>query len=237
MTFSFSAQKRGKEDVGALRAERKLPGVLYGPETKPVSIMADYRIFEKLYDSAGESSLIDLTIDGVQGEATKVLIQDVQYDPVKRVMTHFDLRQINMNKEMEVAVELNFVGEAPAVKSLGGTLIKAVERLNVKCLPKDLVGSIEIDLNSLKTFDDSIRLKDLKLPAGIACVDNPEMMIAKAQAPLTEEQLKALEEQGQKGVESVEAVEKKVKEGEEEEAAAGAEGAKPEAKKEEKKKE
>ncbi len=234
MTFSFSVQKRGKEDVVALRAEHKLPGVLYGPEIKSVSIMADQRIFEKLYNSAGEASLIDLTVD--DGKPAKVLIQDVQYDPVKRMMTHFDLRQINMNKEMEVMVELNFVGEAPAVKALGGTLVKPAEGLNVRCLPKDLVSEITVDLNVLKTFEDIIRLKDLAVPVGLKLMDNPEMAIAKVQAPLTEDQLKALEEEGKKGVEAVEKVEKKVKEGDEEEVA-GAEGAKPEAKKEEKKEE
>lgn len=247
MTFSFSAQKRGKEDVSALRAERKLPGVLYGPEIKPVSVMADHRIFEKLYNSAGEASLIDLTVEdglsaGAHGKPIKVLIQDVQYDPVKRVMTHFDLRQINMSKEMEVTVELNFVGEAPAVKALGGTLVKPVEGLKVKCLPNDLVSEITVDLSVLKTFDNIIRLKDLAAPSGLKLMDNPEMAIAKVQAPLTEEQIKAMEEEGKKGVEVVEQVEKKVKEGEVEEAAAAAvEGAKtetkPEAKKEEKKKE
>ena len=210
MTFSFSAQKRGKEDVVALRAEHKLPGVLYGPEIKSVSIMADQRIFEKLYNSAGEASLIDLTVD--DGKPAKVLIQDVQYDPVKRVMTHFDLRQINMNKEMEVMVELNFVGEAPAVKALGGTLVKPAEGLNIRCLPKDLISEITVDLNVLKTFEDIIRLKDLAVPAGLKLLDNPEMAIAKVQAPLTEDQLKAMEEEGKKGVEAVEKVEKKVKE-------------------------
>lgn len=239
MTFSFSVQKRGKEDINALRAEHKLPGVLYGPEIKSISVVADQRIFEKLYNTAGESSLIDLTIDGdksstgAQSKPAKVLIQDVQYDPVKRVMTHFDLRQINMSKEMEVTVELNFVGEAPAVKELGGTLVKTVEGLKVKCLPQDLVSEIEINLDVLKTFDDIIRLKDLSIPAGLKVMDNPEMAIAKVQAPLTEEQLKAMEEEGKKGVEAVEQVEKKVKEGEEE--GAGEEGDKPEAKKEEKK--
>lgn len=236
MTFSFSAQKRGKEDVVALRAEHKLPGVLYGPEIKPVSIMADSRIFEKLYNSAGEASLIDLTVD--QGKPVKVLIQDVQYDPVKRMMTHFDLRQINMNKEMEVMVELNFVGEAPAVKALGGTLVKPAEGLNIRCLPKDLVSEITVDLNVLKTFEDIIRLKDLAVPAGLKLLDNPEMAIAKVQAPLTEEQLKAMEEEGKKGVEAVEKVEKKVKEGEEPDSASdeATPGKGEDVKKEEKKK-
>jgi len=214
MTFNYSVTKRGAKDAEFIRASGGLPGVLYGVGREPVSISADYNSFIKLYDGAGESSLIDLSLEG-EKTAVKVLVQDVQYDPVKRKMIHFDLRQIDMNKEMEVAVELNFVNEAPAVKELGGTLVKTVETLNVRCLPKDLVSSFDVDLSVLKTFDDIVRLKDLVLPAGMVALDNPEMAVAKVLAPLTEDQLKAMEEEGKKGVEAVEQVEKKVKDDEE----------------------
>ena len=231
MTFNFTVLKRGKGEAEALRQTGVVPGVIYGPGTEPISVSAEYTKFAKLYDAAGESSLIDLTIEGAT-DSFKALVQDLQYDPVSRKMIHFDMRRIDMNKEMEVMVELNFVGEAPAVKSLGGTLVKTVEGVNVHCLPKDLVSEITIDLSILKTFDDIVRLKDLIVPAGIKFIDNPEMAIVKVQAPLTEDQIKAMEEEGKKGVEAVEKVEKKV---EEEVVEEGAEGAKPEAKKEEKK--
>ena|SRR3989339_1576239 len=234
MTFTFTVSKRAEGEAEALRLKNMVPGVLYGPGTKPISIVADYNSFAKLYNTAGESSLIDLTIDG-EKNTIKTLVQDIQYDPVKRTMIHFDLRRIDMNKEMEVVVELHFINEAPAVKELGGTLVKTVEGLKVRCLPKDLISEINIDMSVLKTFDDIIRLKDLVVPAGLKFMENPEMAIAKVQAPLTEEQIKAMEEEGKKGVEVIEQVEKKVKE--EEVAEEGAEGAKPDAKKEEKKKE
>lgn len=234
MTFTFTVLKRGKGEPEVLRQTGVVPGVIYGPGTEPISVSAEYTKLAKLYDSAGESSLIDLTIEGGK-DSFKALVQDLQYDPVSRKMIHFDMRRIDMNKEMEVMVELNFVGEAPAVKSLGGTLVKTVEGVNVRCLPKDLVSGITIDLGVLKTFDDIVRLKDLVVPAGIKFIDNPEMAITKVQAPLTEEQIKAMEEEGKKGVEVVEKVEKKVEEEVVEEGAEGA--AKPEEKKEEKKKE
>lgn len=202
-----------------LRAAGRLPGVLYGQGVDSVSIVVDKVQFEKLYDEAGEASLIDFTVEGGK-EPVKVLIQDVQYDPVKQKPIHFDLRQIRMDKEMEVAIELRFVNEAPAVKAEGGTLVKSMEELNIRCLPKDLVGSVEVDLGALKTFDDAICVKDIKLPVGIKATDNPEAAIATVARPLTEEQLKAMEETGPKSVEEVE-VEKKGKEEVEGEAAAG----------------
>lgn len=234
MIFSFSATKRAKGEAEALRADRRLPGVLYGPGMEPVVLAVDYNGFLKLYNEAGESSLVDLSIDG--GEPIKVLIQDLQQDPVKGAITHVDFRQINMNKEMHATIELNFMGEAPAVKELSGTLVKTQDTLDIKCLPKDLVSHVDIDLTVLKTFTDVIHVRDLVLPPGITAEEDANQLIVKVAAPLTEEQLKAMEEEGKKGVEAVEVAEKEKKE-EGAEGEAGKEEKKDEGKKEEKKKE
>lgn len=211
MAISFSVQKR---DISAeaVRAEGKVPGVIYGPEMEPISVMADYNTFEKLLNEAGESSLIDFQVEG--GDVVKALIQDVQYEPVKGRMIHFDLRQIKMGVEMHANVVLKFIGEAPAVKEQGGTLVKVLEEVEVKCLPKDLVSEIDVDLSVLKTCDDIIHVKDLVLPAGIKIVDDQEAVVAKVAAALTEEQLKAMEETPAPTVDQVE-VEKKGKEAKE----------------------
>ncbi len=222
MAFNLVAKKREGNNAEAVRGEGLIPGILYGQGIEPVSVAVAYNIFSKLYNQAGESSLIDCQIEGGK-EPVKVIIQDVQFDPVKGRFIHFDLRQINMLQEMNVSVQLNFINEAPAVKELGGTLIKAHDSLEIKCLPKDLVSSINVDLNVLKTFNDVIHVKDLQLPAGITTVENVEQVIAKVLAPLSEEQLKAMEDEGKKGVEAVEVTEK-VKEAEGEEGEASAKG-------------
>lgn len=203
MTFGFIVKKRGKNDVQTLRKNGLLPGVLYGPEIESVPIEVDKITFEKLYNEAGESSLIDFTIEGDKSEPVKVLIQDVQYDPVKQTPIHFDLRQIKMGVEMSVSVELNFVGESLAVKEQGGTLVKSRDYVDIKCLPRDLVSEINVDLSILKTFDDSIQVKDLILSQGIVIDDDPEMTLAKVQAPMTEDQLKAMDEVETPSIEDV----------------------------------
>lgn len=211
MNFSFSVQKRDAQ-AEETRAQGKIPGVIYGPEMEPISVMADYNGFEKLLKEAGESSLIDFKVEG--GETIKALIQDVQLEPVKGKMIHFDLRQINMKQTMHANVVLKFVGEAPAVKEQGGTLVKVSEEVEVKCLPQDLVSEIEVDLSVLKTCDDVIHVKNLVLPTGIQIVNDPDTVVAKVAAALTEEQLKAMEETPAPTVEQVE-VEKKGKEAKE----------------------
>jgi large subunit ribosomal protein L25 len=208
MAFTLSVKKRTPGNAQELRTEGMVPCVVYGPQREASSVVANYVEMKKLYDDAGEASLIDLSVEG-EKEVGKVLIQDMQFDPLNGKIVHVDFRQIDMSKEMEAEIELNFIGEPMAVKALGGTLVKPHDTINITCLPKDLVSSVDVDLSVLNTFDDAIHIRDLKLPAGITATDKDDMVIAKVLAPLTDEQIKAMEEEGQKGVESVEVVEKK----------------------------
>lgn len=218
MSYSLNAKTRAVGNAEMDRASGSVPAVVYGgdrSETTTVSVLLSE--FTKVYSNAG-SSLIDLTIDG--SAPVKVVVQDVQFNPVKDLATHVDFRQINMNKEMSTTVQLVFVGEAPAVKELGGTLMKTFTEVDVTCLPKDLVHEIEVNVSSLKGFDDSIYIKDIVVPAGITLDEDMERVVAKVTPPLTEDELKAMEEPAAVDLAAIE-VEKKGKKDEE----AGADGA------------
>lgn len=218
MSFALTAQKR-TEKAEDVRMSGKIPAVVYGPGVEPVSLSIAYNEFSKLYNEAGESTLIDLAIDGAK--SAKVLIQDVQYDPLTQRTRHVDFRQIRMDQEIETAVELVFVGVAPAVKELSGTLVTPASEINIKCLPDKLLTTFEVDLSVLKTFDDVIYVKDLKLPEGVVSMDSPDTVIAKANASLTEDQIKAMEEKNAAPVDlsKIEISEERGKKKEEEEAA------------------
>jgi large subunit ribosomal protein L25 len=191
MSIAIAAKKRVGGDVEKIRAEGMIPAIVYGSGLPSESIMINTRDFEKMYAEAGESTLIDFSIDG--GEPVKVLVQDVQFDPVNEKPIHADFHQINMNEEMTAMIELHFIGESQAVKE-GGTLLTQMDAVEITCLPKYLVSHIDVNLAVLKTFDDAIHIKDLAFPEGIAANEDGETLIAKVSAPLTEEQLKAMEE-------------------------------------------
>lgn len=236
MTFAITVQPRGKEKIELLRQDGFIPAVVYGPDRAALALTIPAPEFKKLYTAAGVSTLIDLQVEGEKAP-NKVLIQEVQTDPLRGDVIHVDFRQINMAETMEAEVELSFVGDAPAVKGLGGTLIKPRAHVKIKCLPNDLVSSITVDLTALATFEDSIHVKDISVPQGITILDAGDSLVAKVAPPLTEEQLKAMEETGPKSVEEVE-VEKKGKkeeEGEEGAVEGGAPAAAPAKAKEEKK--
>jgi len=200
------------------REEGRLPAVAYGAGNDVVSLDLNPMEFLKLYKQTGDSSLIDLEIDGKN--IGKVLVHEIQYEPVKDTPVHVDLRRIDMNKAMQAPVVLRFIGESPAVKEMGGTLVYNLSQVTVECLPKDLVSSIEVNVSGLKTFEDGIKVRDLVLSEGVKVVSpNGDVLVAKAMPAMTEDEMKALEEAGKNiDISKIETSAKKKEEAEDAEA-------------------
>ncbi len=201
MNLKITAKKRDKKQNEDLRLQGFVPGVIYGPDRKPENIYVNALDLEKLFQQAGESTLIDFELENEK--PVKVLIQNLQKDRIKNKIIHVDFKQINMNKKIHANVELKFTNQAPAVKELGGILHTNLEQIEIKCLPNDLINHIDVDLSHLKTFSDAIYVKDLNLGTNIEILTNPETIIAKVSQPLTEEQLKAKEEKEPQSVDEV----------------------------------
>lgn len=214
--------------VEALRQNNLIPAVVYGHDVAPVSLSVNYLDFSRALKTAGESTLLELALDGEK--SVNVLIHDVATHPLSGRFMHVDFYQVNMKEEIETDVPLEFIGESAAVKSLAGVLIRSLEEVKVKCLPSDLPHSLSIDLSKLATFDDAIKVKDIVLPKGVEMLDDVETVIATVAAPRTEAEMSALNEKVEMDVTKVEGVVKETPEG-----AAPAEGDKKEVKKEEKK--
>lgn len=203
-----------------LREQGEIPAVVYGAGVESSSISVNKNAFLKTYRQAGESTIVELVVD--KHDPLHVLIQDIQTDPILNEVTHVDFRSIDMNKEIEAAIHIETIGEAPAVKALGGTLILSRDYVTVKCLPSKLVRSISVDISTLTTFDNAIRVKDLVVPEGMTVLDQPTLTIASVEPPRSEEEMAELEKAIEVDVSAVEVAGKKE---EEEEVAEGAEEA------------
>lgn len=191
--IELKTQKRdllGKK-VKQLRSKNQIPIVLYGHGIKSQSLIVGFKDFNKVLQKAGTSALVDLEIDG-KSEG-KVLIQEVQNHPVTDLPLHADLYKIKMTEKIETEIPLEIIGESIAVTQLEGNLILPKTHLEIKCLPGDLIPKIEVDISVLNTFDDTIHVKDLKLPETIEILDDPEETIALVEAPRSEEELKEME--------------------------------------------
>ncbi|NIP33103.1 50S ribosomal protein L25 [Candidatus Saccharibacteria bacterium] len=217
LSLSVKSREVAGRKVNSLRTQGLVPGIVYGHGIKNKNIVIGERELEQIYDEAGESSLIDLTVD--DAKPLKVMIKAIQREPVYDKPIHVDLRAVRMDEKITAEIDLEFVGEAPAVKELGGTLVKNFDYLEVECLPTALVSEIKVDLSQLKTFDDVIRIKDLNIPEGMKVFQDENRSIAVVTPPLTEEELAELEKVPEETVEDVEVEEK----GKAEEAAEGEE--------------
>jgi len=188
MKYTLTAEERtttGSSAAARLRDAKKLPAVVYGTQAKTTPITLDMIEFEKVWQEAGESSVITLT--GVQG-VDSVLVQEVQFEPLYQTLVHADLRAVEANVVIEATVPLVFEGVAPAEKDLGGVLMKVMYEVDVRSLPKDLPHALTVDISSLETFDDVIRLKDIAIPSGVEVVGDAEETIVLVQAAKEEQE-------------------------------------------------
>ena len=211
LTLSAKIRQDTGKKTKALRKKGLLAAVAYGPKLKATSLEVDLKEFKKIYQEAGESSLITLKLPELKKEYP-VLIHEIQKDPLLGSPIHVDFYQASLTEEVEADVPLVFEGEAGAVKELGGTLVKNFSELKVKALPQDLPKDIKILIGSLKTFEDKILIQDLKLPKEIKILKEPGEVIAWV-APL-EKVEEELEKPVEEKVEEVEVAgkEEKVKE-------------------------
>jgi len=159
--------------------------VVYGPGVTNRNLVVKSLDLERAFATAGESSLIELT---VAGEApVKVIIKDTQRHPLKSVLRHVDFYQVNMSKKITTEIPLHFIGESRAIKELGGMLVKSFDAIEVECLPSDLVSHIDVDISAMTELHHGIKVADLKLPQGMKSLTGLEETITMVVEPKVEE--------------------------------------------------
>jgi large subunit ribosomal protein L25 len=204
---NLKTEKRKLKEV----KEGFTPAVLYGQEVENENLWINTKEFTKVYNIAGGSTLVDVVVGD---DNRSVLIYDVQVHPLTGDFVHIDFFQVDMKKEIETDIDLVFIGVAPAIKELGGTFVKSISKLPVRCLPGDLVNNIEVDISAIENFDDYIYVKDLNIPKGVEVTLEDNVVIALVTAPRTAEEMEALDEEVDGDISQVEGMGEKV-EGEE----------------------
>jgi large subunit ribosomal protein L25 len=174
---------RGKQ-VGALRRTGKLPGVIYGRRTEPVSITLEAHEAGLALAKVGSSTLITVDVDGQEYPA---LVRERQRDFIKGTLRHVDFLAVSLTERIRAEVRIELTGVSPAVKDLNGVLVTGLHTLTVECLPTDLIDQVVVDISTLQEIGDGIHVKDLTLPEKVRVLDDPDEMVvvttfAKAEA-------------------------------------------------------
>lgn len=175
--MKLNAEKREPGQSGKLRAQGRVPGVVYGHNVKPASIALDSHEFQRVLAKAGRTHLVDLVVD--ESRPHKVLIKEVQFHPRRHGPIHVDLQQVSLKEKLQVEVPVVIVGEAPAVKRGDADLLTIVHALKVECLPGDIPESFPVDVSGLEEVESGIRVSELAVPEGVAILADPEELIVK----------------------------------------------------------
>lgn len=175
--ISLNVEKRKiGESLPSLRKKGLIPAVFYGKKEASTPISINLNEFVKVWETAGESSVVTLKVK--EGEELEALVHDVDLDPVSDVPRHADFYVFEKGQKIKIKVPIEFVGVAPAVKDMGGILIKVQRTLEVEALPKNLPHGIKVDISPLINFESQILGKDVTLPEGVSLVDGADEVVA-----------------------------------------------------------
>jgi len=176
--FVVKAQKRetgGKNVNRRLRAEGKIPVVIYGGGTESVAAVAELADLARvLRTESGVNSVFSLEIDGA--EATDVIFQDRQIDPLKGRLIHADLRRFARGEKIEMTVPIHLDGE-PDLSQDGAVLTQALREIKVLCEPANTPDAIHVDVTGL-TSEHALHVSDLKVGPGIEIHEAPDAVVA-----------------------------------------------------------
>ena len=160
--ITLKAKKRillGRK-IRQLRRQGILPVNLYGKKIKSQSLQINEKEFNKIFDQAGETSVIYLEIEGSK-ENHPVLISNVQLHPVSDARLHVDFRQVDLTQKVKANVPVDLQGESLAVTE-GAVLVQQFNELEVEALPTHIPESIIFDISQLKQVGNSLKLSDAK---------------------------------------------------------------------------
>ncbi|HEX3099633.1 MAG TPA: 50S ribosomal protein L25 [Patescibacteria group bacterium] len=158
-----------------------IPVELYGHNVANVHLSVNQIEFEKVLRKAGESSIVELVLP--DGGIRNVLIQDVERHYLSTAPIHVDFYEVKMTEKLTATVQIEFTGESHAVKALGGTLVKALNEVEVECLPGDLPHQFDVDISVLDNFDKQILVKDLIVSDKVEIKADADEMVATVQPP------------------------------------------------------
>jgi large subunit ribosomal protein L25 len=177
----------GRSAARRLKGKGFIPAVVYGGKEKSQPLQVSARdISAMLSHASGENILVELEIAGAKASRT-ALLQEVQHSPLGDEILHVDFHAISMDEKIEASVPLEPLGIANGVKNFGGLLDQNIRSLTVECFPKDLPDKITVDVSALN-IGDSIHVRDIQLPAGVAAKTQPDLTAFSVVAPVVEEE-------------------------------------------------
>jgi len=183
---AFPRTVTGRGAVKKVRAQGRIPAVIYGAKNPPQILEVDQKAFEKLiHNSVSENLLVDLTVDQDTHSARLALLQEVQHNPLSGKVVHVDLHEVDANEPVTISIPIETEGEPVGVKTGGGVLEHVVFKIRVRALPKNLPEFITLDVSRLEV-GKSLHLGDIVAPDGVEILGDRSIPVVAVALPKTE---------------------------------------------------
>lgn len=172
----------GKEHARKLRADGRIPAVLYGKDMEAKALSLDLQETEYLFQRiAVENTILDLVIDG-EKEPVQTLIREIQSHPHKSGLLHVDFLRIQKGVAVEVDIPVSLEGVPDGVRESGGVLEQVINEIRVKCIPSVIPEVVSIDVSGLGV-GDSIHVYDIDLGEQVEILVDPDRTICNVAIP------------------------------------------------------
>lgn len=199
-----SGRTTGSAAARRLRADDKIPGVVYGLGLAPISIAVERReLRQAVSGSAGMNTIIDLSVDGTTYPS---IIKDVQRHPVRMNIEHIDFLQVDLNAQIVVNVAIHLTGEAKKVADENGLVNQVMNELEVSTTPRNIPDEIVYDVSDMD-MDSTVLVSDLTVPDGVEVTSDPDAAVVTVsimRTPVLDEEEAAAEAEAAEGEEGAE---------------------------------
>lgn len=167
---------RGKNDARRVRANGLVPVTIYGGEGETVAAVAPLKELAAILRSdAGHNAIFTMDVEGVG--ASEVMFHDRQIDPVRGRLVHADLKRLVRGQKIEVTVPVHLIGEPVGVREEEGVLEQIVREIEIRCQPRNIPDSIDLDVSNLGVHD-LLHVSDIPADENIEILNDPDTVIA-----------------------------------------------------------
>ncbi len=175
-----SGRELGSSSTRRLRAQGKIPGVVYGHGADPIPVAVGGREFQiALSGEAGLNTLLSLEVGG---KNFLTLARDIQRHPFKNVVTHIDFQIVRRDELISAEITINLVGEPIEVQHGDGIVDQQLFTLAIKAKPADIPPSVDLDISEL-TIGAALHVSDIAIPKGVELETDPEATVVAGQPP------------------------------------------------------
>lgn len=151
---TLKAEKRdatGKGVARKLRADGRIPAVVYGQGDEAIAITLDAQATFHLFSNISvENTIVELDVEGEGSFST--LVREVQTHPYRPDLMHVDFYLLQKGVKVEVEIPVVLVGTPAGVKA-GGVLQQVIHEVPVSVIPSRIPESFELDVSALEVGD------------------------------------------------------------------------------------